>query len=279
MSGFGHSGPYEDYVSYGPTLQALAGYTFLMRHPGGEPAGIGFSYSDIVGGYTAALATLAALWHRRRTGRGQMIDLSQFEASCAVLGPMLLDVMVNGRNIDPPGNRSQENPAAPHGVYRCRGEDRWCAIAVFGDEEWRRFVTAVDTPPWSADPRFASLDGRLGHRDALDALVETWTLERTPEEIAERLQQAGVRAGVVADAEDLCVRDPHLQARGYWVRAKTPEGTDVILDGIPYRLSRTPAYVAGPGPLLGEHTAEVLRDLLGLSDAEIATLRAEGVVG
>jgi crotonobetainyl-CoA:carnitine CoA-transferase CaiB-like acyl-CoA transferase len=278
MSGFGHSGPYRDYVSYGPTLQALAGYTYLMRHPGGAPAGIGFSYSDLVGGYTAALATLAALWHRRRTGRGQMIDLSQLEASCAVLGPMLLDVTANGRAIDPPGNASQEAPAAPHGVYRCRGEDRWCAIAVFGDEEWRRFVAAAGEPGWSADPRFASPAGRLAHCDALDALVETWTREQSPEEVAERLQRAGVRAGVVADAEDLCVRDPHLHARGYWVRVKTPEGTEVILDGIPYRLGRTPAFAAGPGPLLGEHTAEVLCDLLGLGDAEIATLRAERVV-
>ena len=278
MSGFGHSGPYEDYVSYGPTLQALAGYTYLMRHPGGDPAGIGYSYSDIVGGYTAALATLAALRHHRRTGCGQMIDLSQFEASCAVLGPLLLDIVTNGREIDPPGNLSQEGPAAPHGVYRCRGEDRWCAIAVFGDEEWRRFVTAIGTPAWSTDPRFASLDGRLEHRDALDALVQMWTLARTPEEIAERLQGSGVRAGIVADAEDLCVRDAHLRARGYWIRATTPEGAEVVLDGIPYRLDRTPAFAAGPGPLLGEHTTEVLSDLLGSSDAEIAALRVEGVV-
>jgi crotonobetainyl-CoA:carnitine CoA-transferase CaiB-like acyl-CoA transferase len=278
MSGFGHSGPYQDYVSYGPTLQALTGYTLLMRHPGGEPTGIGYSYSDIVGGYTAALATLAALWHRRRTGRGQMIDLSQFEASCAVLGPMLLDVVANGRDIDPPGNTSQEGPAAPHGVYRCRGEDRWCAIAVFGDEEWRRFIGAIDHPQWSTDPRFASLDARLDHRNALDALVETWTRERTPEEIADRLQRAGVRAGIVADAEDLCARDPHLRARDYWVRVRTPEGPEVTLDGIPYRLGRTPARVGGPGPLLGEHTTEVLRDLLGLGGAEIAALRAAQVV-
>jgi len=278
MSGFGHSGPYENYVSYGPTLQALAGYTSLMRHPGGEPTGIGYSYSDIVGGYTAALAILAALWHRRQTGHGQMIDLSQFEASCAVLGPMLLEAAANGRDVDPPGNASQEGPAAPHGVYRCRGEDRWCAIAVFDDEEWHRFIAAIDEPHWLTDPRFASRDARLRHRDALDALVETWTRERTPEDVAARLQQAGVRAGVVADAEDLCVRDAHLQARGYWVRAPTPEGTEVTLDGIPYRLGRTPARVDGPGPLLGEHTTAILRDVLGMDEAEIAALRAQAVV-
>jgi crotonobetainyl-CoA:carnitine CoA-transferase CaiB-like acyl-CoA transferase len=278
MSGFGQSGPYRDYVSYGPTLQALAGYTLLMRQPEGDPAGFGFSYADIVGGYTAALAVLAALWHHRRTGRGQAIDLSQFEASCAVLGPMLLDVIARGGDVKPPGNTSQEGPAAPHGVYRCRGEDRWCAIAVLSDHEWERFVAALDRPLWATDPRFARLADRLRHNADLDAKIGAWTGQHTAEEIVDRLQEAGVRAGVVADAEDLCLRDPHLQARKYWVRTRTPEGSEVILDGIPYRFTRTPAFVNGAGPLLGEHTSEVLKELLGLDQAEIATLRAGGVV-
>jgi crotonobetainyl-CoA:carnitine CoA-transferase CaiB-like acyl-CoA transferase len=278
MSGFGQTGPYRDYVSYGPTLQALAGFTFLMRHPGSEPAGFGFSYCDLVGGYTAALAVLAALWHRRRTGQGQMIDLSQFEASCAVIGPALLDISVNSATIEPAGNASQEAPAAPHGVYRCRGDDRWCTIAVFDENEWQRFVAAVGNPAWAREPRFASLADRLRNRDALDRLVESWTKERSPDEVAERLQQAGVRAGIVADAEDLCVRDPQLTARGYWTPVRTPEGDEVILDGAPYRLQRTPARIGGPGPLLGEHTIEVLRRLLGLDEAEIAVLRADGVI-
>jgi crotonobetainyl-CoA:carnitine CoA-transferase CaiB-like acyl-CoA transferase len=278
MSGFGHTGPHKDYVSYGPTLQALAGFTLLMRHPGGPPAGFGFSYSDLVGGYTAALAVLAALLHRARTGRGQMIDLAQFEASCAVFGPGLLDAAVNQRSIEPAGNMSQEAPTAPHGVYRCRGEDRWCAIAVFGDDEWGRFVEALGRPPWASEPRFASTAARIEHRDALDGLVESWTRERTPESVADLLQWVGVRAGVVADAEDLCVRDPHLATRGYWVRLETPEGGEVIMDGLPYRLGRTPASVTGPGPLLGEHTSDVLTRLLGLDDATIATLRSDGVI-
>lgn len=278
MSGFGHTGPYKDHVSYGPTLQALAGYTLLMRHPGGEPAGFGFSYSDLVGGFTAALAVLAALWHRRRTGEGQMIDLSQFEAACAMLGPLLLEVTANGRRILPAGNASQEGPAAPHGVYRCRGEDRWCAVAVFDQNEWQRFSDALDNPAWCRDARFATLGDRVRNRAALDALVEEWTRTRTAEEVTERLQGAGVRAGVVADAEDLCLRDPQLRARRYWIDVETPEGNHVRLDGIPYRLERTPARVSGPGPLLGEHTDDVLRRLLGLEAHQIAALRAAGVV-
>jgi benzylsuccinate CoA-transferase BbsF subunit len=278
MSGFGQTGPHKDYVSYGPTLQALSGLTHLMRHPGGEPAGFGFSYSDLVGGYSAALAVLAALVHRKRTGRGQMIDLSQFEATCAVFGPTLLDIAVNGRPAEPAGNGSQEAAAAPHGVYRCSGDDRWCVIAVFTDDEWLRLVDVLGAPDWAGEPRFASLGDRLRNREALDRLVEAWTARRSPEDVAERLQRAGVRAGVVANAEDLCVRDPHLAARGYWVRVNTPEGGEVTVDGVPYRLGATPACVSGPGPLLGEHTDEVLERLLGLDDAEIATLRAARVI-
>src|SRR3970282_1645130 len=117
MSGFGHTGPQRDYVSYGPTLQALSGYTLLMRHPDGEPAGWGYSYADMAGGYSGALAVLMALWHRRRTGEWQFVDLAQFETAVGLIGPALLDVLVNGRSPVPSGNRSQEGPAAPHGIY------------------------------------------------------------------------------------------------------------------------------------------------------------------
>src|SRR5215468_5579040 len=199
MSGFGHTGPQKDYVSYGPTLQALSGYTLLMRHPGKEPAGWGYSYADMSGGYSGALAVLMALWHRKRTGRGQFVDLSQFETISSVVGPALLDVLVNGAAVSPFGNRSQEAPAAPHGVYRCAGTDRWCAVTVFGDSEWQGFCRALGDPAWTKDPRFATLAGRLEHQEALDRRVEEWTRQHAPEDVIRLLQQAGVAAGVVAD--------------------------------------------------------------------------------
>ena len=193
------------------------------------------------------------------------------------MGPALLDILVNKSTIAPFGNRSQEAPAAPHGVYCCAGEDRWCAIAVFTEEEWRAFCKVLGNPAWTKEGRFATLSERLAHQDALDRCVEEWTRQRTPEEVMTLLQQARVAAGVVANGEDLD-RDPQLRSRGYWARVPTPEGDEVVLDGTPIKLSATPGYVAAPGPLLGEHTESVLKRLLGYSDEKIARLKTAHVV-
>ncbi|MBI3801063.1 MAG: CoA transferase [Deltaproteobacteria bacterium] len=277
MSGFGHTGPQKDYVSYGPTLQALSGYTLLMRHPGKGPAGWGYSYADMSGGYSGALAVLMALWHRKRSGQGQFVDLSQFETISSVVGPALLDVLVNNATLAPFGNRSQEAPAAPHGVYRCAGIDRWCVITIFSESEWQAFCRVLGNPTWTREARFTTLASRLEHQDALDRYVEEWTQQHTPEEVMRRLQPAGIAAGVVANGEDLD-RDPQLRLRGYWAQVNTPEGDEVVLDGTPVKLSATPGYVAAPGPLLGEQTDTVLRRLLGYSAEHLAQLKAERVV-
>lgn len=280
MSGFGHSGPHKDYVSYGPTLQALSGYTLQMRHPGHEPAGWGYSYADMTGGYSGALAVLMALWHRKQTGQGQFVDLAQFEAISSLVGPGLLDILNNRTQSQPVGNRSQEAPAAPHGVYRCKGDDRWCAIAVFTEAEWQSLCRVLGQPAWTREARFASLADRLQHQDALDEYIAAWTQQHTAEEVMTRLQEAGIAAGVVANGEDLD-RDPQLRARGYWARLPAQENgktEEVILDGPPFKLSKTPGYVAAPGPLLGEHTDSVLRRLLNYSDQQIAQLKAEQVI-
>jgi crotonobetainyl-CoA:carnitine CoA-transferase CaiB-like acyl-CoA transferase len=277
MSGFGHTGPQKDYVSYGPTLQALSGYTLLMRHPGREPAGWGYSYADMSGGYSGALAVLMALWHRKRTGEGQFVDLSQFETIASVVGPSLLDILVHKSTLAPFGNRSQEAPAAPHGVYRCAGDDRWCAITIFTEDEWQAFCRVLGNPTWTQDTRFFTFHARLTHQDELDRYVEAWTQQHAPEEVMALLQGAGVPAGVVANGADLD-RDPQLHARGYWAQVKTPEGDEVMLDGTPVKLSVTPGYVAAPGPLLAEHTESVLKRLLNYSDEHIAQLKTERVV-
>jgi len=168
MTGFGLTGPDRDHVSYGPTLQALTGYTLLMAEPDGPPAGFGYSYSDLAGGNLGALAVLAALWHRRRTGRGQLVDLAQLETVASVLGPVLLDRALHGGASVPAGNASQEAPGAPHGVYPCAGEERWLAITVFTDAEWERFAGALGGAAWTRDARFATRAGRVRHAAELD---------------------------------------------------------------------------------------------------------------
>ena len=276
MSGFGHTGPHKDYVSYGPTLQALSGYTLLMRHAGKEPAGWGYSYADMSGGYSGALAVLMALWHRRRTGEGQFVDLSQFETISSVVGPSLLNILANNETISPFGNRSQEAPAAPHGIYRCAGDERWCAITVFTEDEWQGLCRVLGNPDWTQDTHFATLASRLEHQDDLDRHVEAWTRQHRPEAIMTQLQQAGVPAGVVANGEDLD-RDPQLRARGYWATVNSDEG-EAILDGTPVKLSATPGGVAAPGPLLGEQTDSVLERLLGYSEEQLRRLKDELVI-
>jgi benzylsuccinate CoA-transferase BbsF subunit len=279
MTGFGLTGPDRDHVSYGPTLQALTGYTLLMAEPGSPPAGFGYSYSDLAGGNLGALAVLAALWHRRRTGRGQLVDLAQLEAVASLVGPTLLERAVDGGRSVPAGNASQEEPGAPHGVYPCAGAERWLAITVFGDHQWERFAGALGRPAWTRDPRFSTRAARLVHAGELDRLVAAWTRGQRAEDAMVLLQQAGVAAGLVANAQDLCARDPQLAARGHFVDVPTSEGGTVRIDGPVFRLSETPAAVRGPGPLLGEHTDAVLVELLGCTAEEIATLRDDGVVG
>ncbi len=282
MSGLGHTGPRASYVSYGPTLQALGGYTQLMAEETGEPAGYGYSYADMAGGYTGALAALIALYHKRRTGQGQFVDLSQFEAVVGVVGPSLLDIAVNEREQKPPLYNSQEGPAAPHGVYRCAplgdDDDRWVAISARSQGEWERLVKAIDAPAWTAEPKFQTLYLRMKNHLGLDAHLSKWTRERSAEDVMMILQRAKVAAGIVANGGDICARDSQLKERGFWPGVKRADGELSQITGIPFKLSGTPASVRTIAPDVGENTDQVLGDLLGLSRAERDALIASGAI-
>jgi crotonobetainyl-CoA:carnitine CoA-transferase CaiB-like acyl-CoA transferase len=282
MSGLGHTGPRSSYVSYGPTLQALTGYTQLMAEADGTPAGYGYSYADMCGGYSGALAALVALWHRRRTGKGQFVDLSQFEAVASVIGPALLDISVNGRTQSPPGYNSQEGPAAPHGVYKTRAldgdDDRWVAISVRTGPEWRRFVTAIGSPEWASDTKFRTLYLRMQNSAELDANVSRWTAEHSAEDAMTILQRAGIAAGVVENGVDLCARDPQLKERGFWPEVSTKKGVTTHVTGIPFKLSGGSGEVRTIAPEVGEDFDYVLGELLGLGKSERDELVAEGAV-
>jgi crotonobetainyl-CoA:carnitine CoA-transferase CaiB-like acyl-CoA transferase len=286
MSGLGHTGPRANFVSYGPTLQALSGYTIMMTEATGEPAGFGYSYADMCGGYTGALAALLALWHRRRTGHGQFVDLSQFEAVTSVIGPTLLDIAVNGREPAPPQYRSQEAPAAPHGVYRClpRGDDhghdndRWIAITVRTQAEWERFVAVLGAPSWAVEPKFQTLYLRLRNAAELDAHVARWSAGQTAEAAMARLQEARIAAGVVCNGADLCGGNPQLQARNFWGTVTLPDGTTTHVTGIPARSTSALASIRTASPLIGSSNDYVLGELLSYSAVERAELVAAGAV-
>ena len=282
MSGLGHTGPRCNYVSYGPDAAGAGG----IYAPDGrcvvasQPASA-TPTPTWPGGYSGALAALIALWHRKRTGRGQFVDLSQFEALASLAGPALLDISVNGRTQEPPGWRSQEAPAAPHGVYRCRpwedDDDRWIVIAVRSQAEWERFTSAIGNPPWATDPKFRTLYLRMRNGEELDAHVARWTATVDAEAAMALLQHAGIAAGVALNGADLAA-DPHLAERGLFAPVKLPDGSATRVTGVPMRLSATPGSVRTVAPEVGEDNDYVLGELLGLGRAERAELIAEGAV-
>jgi crotonobetainyl-CoA:carnitine CoA-transferase CaiB-like acyl-CoA transferase len=271
MSGMGHTGPLSNYVTYGATLQAWTGLTMKMAYDE-RPAGFGYSFSDMVGGHTATMAALMALWYRRRTGRGQFIDLSQLEALVNVMGVSVLDMTVNGRSQAPSAWNTQEGPAAPHGVYKCLPEgtdnDRWVAISVRSHLEWSRLVEALGTPRWASDPRFQTLFLRMSNREALDQCIGEWTAGRRAHEVMELLQKARVPSAVVANAVDVCERDEQLKGRGFWHDVTFPEGGGTVAIGVPFKLSDTPAPRLRHSPHPGEDRDYVLGQVLGLSREE-----------
>ena len=275
MSTMGSTGPWRDYVGFGPTVQAFSGITYLTSYPGKPPLGVGYSYADHVAGLMAALALLGALEYRQRRGKGQYIDVSQVEAMASLLGDAIVDYTLNGRPVEPVGNSSTQ--AAPHGVYRCCGEDRWCAIAVFSDEEWQGFKRALGSPQWTENSRFATLASRLKNADELNRLVEEWTRQHTAEEVMAWLQEQGVAAGVVQNASDLA-NDPHLKQRGFFVELDHPELGKTISDATPIRLSETPAKYNRAAPTPGQDNDYVYKQLLGMSEEEVAELGEKGII-
>ena len=270
----GQTGPKAGQRGFGSQLTSQSGFTFLAGEADGDPMLLFGPYIDFVAVGFGLVAVLAALDHRRRTGQGQHIDLSQYESGLQFIAPALLEYELTGRLRMRAGNRSAHG--APHGAYPCRGEDRWCVIAVCSEDEWRRFCETAGHPEWTADARFASLAARKAHEDALDALVRGWTSERDAREVMDALQAAGVRAGVVNRLSDL-FDDPQLRHRRTWRELEHPELGRFSYEAPPFLLSETPAALYR-SPLLGEHNAMVYRDILGLREDEIARLTRDGVI-
>ena len=282
ISGFGHSGRDKHFTTWGPTAQALSGLTLMSGLPGKPPAGWGYSYMDHTAGYYGAIAVMMALHHRNKTGEGQHIDISQVEAGMVLAGPAVLDYTVNGRSFRrpgmPPGNRAWEPAIAPHNTYPCSGDDRWIAIAVRTDAEWRALVMAMGDPPWAADERFATNAGRLANQDELDDKLSAWSKSRDDYALMQTLQAAGIPAGVCQTPGDRVERDEQFKARQWWATMPHEEmGEESEFDGVTPRLSLTKGTNRTSGPMMGAHTVEVMTELLGLDGEEYAEYESMGV--
>jgi benzylsuccinate CoA-transferase BbsF subunit len=280
-TGFGHDGPYSGFKTWGPIVQAVSGLTFMAGLPDQPPAGFGFSYMDHMGANATAIGLLAGLVHRNRTGEGQWVDLACVEAGTMFVGPDLLDFTVNGRPLRRPGqpdsNRSHAPAMAPHNVYPAAGDDNWIALACRHDDDWQR-LGAVIGEPWATEARYATLTGRLAGQDGLDEQIARWTRTRDSFAVAEAVRGAGVPASAVARPEDRIEHDLGTSEWGLFPVAHHTEIGDLRVDGLPVHLSETDWVIERGGPCLGEHTRDVLRDLLGLPDDEIDQLVRDGVV-
>jgi len=270
----GQTGPYTWMPGFGEHLSALCGFFHIAGWPDREPADLGH-YTDFIAPRFNALAILAALDYRRRTGKGQYLDLSQYEGGVQLMAPLVLDYVVNQRVATRMGNRAPN--AAPHGVYRCRDQDRWCALAVFTDREWQSFCQVIGNPAWTQDPRFATFRGRKANEDELDTLVEDWTVSQSREQVMTMMQAAGVAAGAVQTGEDLFDHDPQLRHRNFYPEIEHPEIGKYFTVAPPYRFSKS-SYELRRAPLIGEHNEYAFKEVLGLSDDEIAELVIEGVI-
>jgi benzylsuccinate CoA-transferase BbsF subunit len=275
LSGYGATGPEKGYVSYGPPQVALSGMSSLTGYQDGPPRQAGFSYGDPNGGVHGTFAVMCALLHRAKTGEGQYIDLSQREACVMLLPEALMDYAMNGTQPSRSGNRDPY--MAPHGVFRCRGEDRWVSIAVRNDDEWRRMCKVMGRAEQATDPRFAVLAARKENEDALEQTVTAWTQERSADEVTRSLQQVGIAAYPSLDGKDM-LANPHVTARGFFVELEHPEVGKRRHLGIPWKMSRTPCEVRRPAPCLGQDTEYVLEEILGLNHAEIASLKKREVL-
>ena len=271
----GRGGPNSKLPGFGAVLSSLSGMTGITGWPDRGPTNPYGAYTDFITPRFAVPTILAALDHRRRTGIGQHIDMSQLEVALQFIAPLLLDRANNGREGSRTANRHES--AAPHGAYPCAGEDRWVTITCMTDAHWVALRQVLDDPAWMRDGRFATLIGRKRDEDELERLLAETTRSWEAEALMQALQRAGVPAGLVHSNKGV-VEDPQLEHRGHLVYYEKADIGRHPVQRSEFRLSRAPAARNWPTPLIGEHTRKVCRDILGMTDAEIDPLVAESVL-
>ena len=286
-TGFGHTGDWKGYRSFGPTAAAQSGLSLASGLPGKPPAGWGFSYLDVMGGWMGGLALIQGLLQAKKTGKGARIDYSVTEGAMSMLGTYLLDYQVNGRGTRrpdfPPGNRSIFPNLAPHNTYRCTGQDRvgqdwWIFIACETQAQFESLCDVMGQTTLTLNRKFATREARFANQDELDAIISRWTRPRRRYDIMQQCQAAGIIAAPVQSAEDRVEYDPQLQHRKMHPIIKHPELGDVPNEGYPVKMSRTTAFVHGRAPTYAEDNQYVYGEILGMSDEEIYSLQERGII-
>ena len=276
MPAFGNTGPWKGYLGYGIGQEQLSGMAHMTGYRGEGPMKSGINHGDPITGSHAAGILMAALRHRRRTGKGMYIDVSQQESSVALMGPEVLAYQMTGQEPERRGNRS--GWYAPANSYRCAGEDRWVTIAATNQDQWRSLAQAMDADGLADDPRFDTNEARRENHDDLDRIISEWTIGLEAYDVTRKLQRLGVPAGPVLRGPDL-LQDAHYKDRGTFVTVDHPQVGPKQYPGIPWKMSATPGVVRWPSPTLGQHNREVYGELLGLNGLEIDQLDQTGVIG
>jgi crotonobetainyl-CoA:carnitine CoA-transferase CaiB-like acyl-CoA transferase len=276
MPGLGTSGPKRHFSTVGVNITAFTGLTYLWNHPGvtDPPIGSQTVYPDYVSGVLCAIMVISGVLYRQREKRGAFIDLAQSEATAFMIGASLMEAVATGKDPEPIGNASLT--AAPHGCYRCKGEDRWCVIATETEDQWIA-LAGIFGPEIAGDARFKTIEDRLQHRDRLNAAISRWTESRDALDVMNRLQQVGVPCGVVQTGEDLC-NDPQLKERGFIVAVDNARLGRVVLPSFPLQFANAKLTRRWEFPVLGRDTEAVLREVVGYSEQAIAGYKKAGVL-
>ncbi len=273
LPGFGSTGPDKDYVSYASTIEAAGGLNTSFGYPGEGPALSGTYPGDPIGSMYGVIGTLTALNYRKKTGKGQWVDIAQSEGVTTLIPEVMMEYVMNSRIRPRMGNRDEI--MAPHGCYPCKGEDKWVAIALGSEEKWKALCRVMGNPEWSKDKKFSDQFNRWQNQDELNKLIITWTRNFTPYEVMHKLQKVGVSAGVCLNVPEL-IDDVHIKKRAVFIEQNHPAAGKTIVYRSPWTSSLTATNP--PAPCLGEHNGYVFKTLLGMSDSEIAGLTEEKVI-